>query len=143
VPDRNGCVYIYNKTRESFIGTEISVADTYLTRLVGLLGKGRRWCQPGRGLWIHPSQGIHTIGMLFPIDIVFLSKEKRVLALEEYVRPFRVSSVHLNSESVLELPPHTIFQSRIQVGDLLEIIPRRHLTPGVEKEQPADLVRSI
>ena len=142
MPERNGCVYVYNKTRESFIGTEISVADTYFARLVGLLGKGRRWCQPGRGLWIQPSRGIHTIGMLFPIDVVFLSKENKVLAVEEYVRPFRVSGVHLNAESVLELPPHTIFRSRIQVGDLLEIIPRRHLTPNFEKGQAENLVRS-
>ena len=117
-------VCVYNKTREAFVGIDIEVADTYVRRLLGLLGKTRRWCRPGKGIWIVPSRGIHTIGMLFPIDIVFLSKEKRVLGIEEYVRPFRISKVYLHADSVLELPPYTIFQAGVKVGDLLEIVPR-------------------
>ena len=65
-------VYVFNKTRETFVATEAALADTYWGRLVGLLGKTRRWARPGRGLWIYPSHGVHTIGMLFPIDLVFL-----------------------------------------------------------------------
>lgn len=117
-------VYVYNKTREAFVATEVTVADTYLRRLIGLLGKTRRWARSGRGLWIVPSRGIHTIGMLFPIDVVFLSKEKTVLQVEEHVRPFRISKVVLKATSVLELPAHTIFRSGIQVGDCLQIRPR-------------------
>jgi uncharacterized membrane protein (UPF0127 family) len=118
---QNGHVYIYNKTRETFVATEATVADTYLRRLVGLLGKTKRWAQLGRGLWIVPSRGIHTIGMLFPIDLIFLSKEKEVIHVEEHVRPFRISAVSLRSMSVLELPAHTIFRTGTQVGDRLEI----------------------
>ena len=65
---QNGHVYIYNKTRETFVATEATVADSYVRRLVGLLGKTKRWAQLGRGLWIVPSRGVHTIGMMFPID---------------------------------------------------------------------------
>jgi uncharacterized membrane protein (UPF0127 family) len=122
---RTAPVYVYNKTRETFVATEASVADSYLRRLVGLLGKTRRWAQLGRGLWIVPSQGVHTIGMLFPIDLIFLSKEKQVIHIEEYVRPFRISKVSLKATSVLELPPHTIYRSGTQVGDTLEIAPVR------------------
>lgn len=114
-------VYVYNKTRETFVATQAQIADSYLTRLVGLLGKTRRWAQLGRGLWIVPSRGVHTIGMLFPIDLIFLSKEKEVVHVEEHVRPFRVSRVSLKAMSVLELPPHTIYHSQTQVGDQLEI----------------------
>ena len=123
---RNGrAVYVYNKTRETFVATEAVVADGYLRRLVGLLGKTKRWAQLGRGLWIVPSSGVHTIGMLFPIDLVFLGKEKKVVHLEEHVRPFRISKVSLKASSVLELPTHTIFRSGTQVGDQLEIAPVR------------------
>ena len=117
----NGEVYVYNKTRETFVATEAKVADSYVTRLVGLLGKTRRWAQLGKGLWIVPSRGVHTIGMLFPIDLVFLSKDKEVVHVEEHVRPFRISKVSLKAMSVLELPPHTIYRSRTQVGDWFEI----------------------
>jgi uncharacterized protein len=121
----NRPLYVYNKTRETFVATEATLADSYLRRLVGLLGKTRRWAQLGRGLWIVPSRGVHTIGMLFPIDLIFLSKDKEVVYIEEHVRPFRISAVSLKATSVLELPPHTIYRSGTQVGDRLEIAPVR------------------
>ena len=116
-----GTVYVYNKTREAFVATEAVVADSYLRRLVGLLGKTKRWAKVGTGLWIVPSRGIHTIGMMFPIDLVFLSKENEVVHVEEHVRPFRISRISLKASSVLELPPHTIYRTGTQVGDRLEI----------------------
>jgi uncharacterized protein len=118
---RSRVVYVYNKTRESFVATEAVVADSYLSRLVGLLGKTKRWARLGAGLWIIPSQGVHTIGMLFPIDVVFLSKEKEVIHIEEVVRPFRISKVSFKATSVLELPPHTIYRTGTRIGDRLEI----------------------
>lgn len=116
-------VYVYNRTREAFVALEAAVADTSLLRLVGLLGKARRWARRGRGLWVIPSRGVHTIGMLFPIDLIFLDDKKVVVRVEEFVRPFSFSNVCLKANSVLELPPHTIFRTGTQVGDVLEIGP--------------------
>ena len=103
------------------MATEATIADSYFPRLVGLLGKTKRWSQPGRGLWIVPSRGVHTIGMLFPIDLIFLSKEKQVVHVEEHVRPFRISAVSLKASSILELPAHTIYRTGTKIGDQLEI----------------------
>jgi uncharacterized protein len=114
-------VYVYNRTRETFVGTEVAIANNYLLRLIGLLGKTTRWAQPGRGLWIVPCRGVHTIGMMFPIDLVFLNKGKRVIHIEEHVRPFRISKVSLKATSVLELPAHTIYRTGTREGDCLEI----------------------
>jgi uncharacterized membrane protein (UPF0127 family) len=114
-------VYVYNKTREAFVATEVVVADGYLSRLVGLLGKTKRWARLGAGLWIVPSRGVHTIGMLFSIDLVFLNKQKEVVHVEEVVRPFRISKVSLKADSVLELPPHTVYRTGTRVGDVFEI----------------------
>ena len=116
-------VYVYNQTRETFLATGAKVADGYFSRLVGLLGKTRRWARAGRGLWIVPSHGVHTIGMTFSIDLVFLDRQKQVVHVDECVRPFRISKVSLKASSVLELPPHTIFRTGTQVGDQLEIRP--------------------
>ena len=115
-------VYVYNRTRDCFVATEVAAADTYVRRLVGLLGKTGTWNRPGRGLWIVPCHGIHTLGMLFPIDLVFLDKQKRVVHLEEHVRPFRISKVCLNARSVLELPAHTVDRTGTRIGDQLEIV---------------------
>jgi len=122
-------VYVYNKTRETFIATQAVVADGYFSRLIGLLGRTKRWAHLGAGLWIVPSRGVHTIGMLFAIDLVFLNKEKEVVHVEEIVRPFRISRVSLKAASVLELPPHTIYRTGTQVGDRLEIASSRAPRP--------------
>lgn len=129
----NGTVYVYNKTRETFVATAATVADSYFRRLVGLLGKTKQWARFGSGLWIVPSRGVHTVGMLFPIDLVFLGKDKEVVHVEEYVRPFRISRVSLKAASVLELPPHTIYRTGTKVGDQLEIS-RSQLAPPPEKQ---------
>src|SRR5580693_7750290 len=129
---RGRSVYVYNKTRETFVATQAIVADSYLSRLVGLLGRTKRWAHLGAGLWIVPSRGVHTIGMLFSIDLVFLNKQKEVVHIEEVVRPFRVSRVSLKAASVLELPPHTIYRTGTKVGDQLEI---SALVPPQEEPQ--------
>ncbi len=116
-------VYVYNRTRDTFVATEVVVADTYLRRLVGLLGKTQKWARPGRGMWIIPSHGVHTVGMLFPIDLVYLDPHKLVVHIEEHVRPFRISKISMRAKSVLELPAHTVFRTGTRVGDRLEIQP--------------------
>lgn len=129
-------VYVYNKTQEVFVATEVAVANTYLLRLVGLLGKTKKWSKPGHALWIVPSCGVHTIGMLFPIDLIYLDQNRRVVYLEEYVRPFRIPKVCFKASSVLELPPHTIFRTGTKIGDLL-VIPSPARTGEMHgREQP-------
>lgn len=123
--NNSSAVYVYNQTRDTFVATEVTVANTYLRRLVGLLGKTKRWARPGRGLWIIPSHGIHTVGMLFPIDLIFLDQTKQVVHIEEHVRPFSISKISMRANSVLELPTHTVFRTGTCIGDRLEILPLR------------------
>ena len=132
-PQLNGGRYVcvYNKTRERFVATRAKVADGYFSRLVGLLGTTRRWARPGNGLWIIPSYGVHTIGMLYALDLIFLDSNNTVIDVEEHVRPFRISKVSLKAKSVLELPTHTVFRTETKVGDQLEFSPVRAQDPAV------------
>ncbi|MBV9183565.1 MAG: DUF192 domain-containing protein [Acidobacteria bacterium] len=134
-------VFVYNKTRETFLAFRVKVADSLLTRLVGLLG--RRSLQPDSGVWIVPANAVHTIGMLFSFDLVLIDKNFRVVGLRELVRPFTITRPNFKAESVLELPAHSIFRSRTQIGDQLLIEryeARRHAKPkppqpiGIENE---------
>ena len=68
-----------------------------------------------------PANAIHTIGMLFTFDLVLIDKDFKVVAVRELVRPFRVTRPIFRAESVLELPTHSIFKSRTEVGDQLVI----------------------
>jgi hypothetical protein len=121
VADSTKYVCVYNKTRERFVATHARVADTYFSRLIGLLGTTRRWVRAGNGLWIVPSHGVHTIGMLYALDLIFLDRNCLVTDIEEHVRPFRISKVSFKADSVLELPVHTVFRTETRVGDQLEI----------------------
>ena len=118
-----GSMYVYNQSRETLMASDVVIANTHWKRLVGLLGKTSQWARGNRGLWIVPSRGVHTVGMLFPIDVVFLDHNKEVVHIEEHLRPFSISRVCLKAETVLELPPHTVFRTGTRVGDRLEVTP--------------------
>ncbi len=112
-------VFVYNKTKETFLAFRVDVADSIVGRLIGLLG--RRSLRPDSGVWIVPANAIHTIGMLFSFDLVMIDKNFKVVSLKELVKPCRVILPKLSAESVIELPAHTIFRSRTEIGDQLVI----------------------
>src|SRR6266705_4200138 len=90
-----------NATRGTVVGQYIRVAETGLTRIVGLLGE--RELLPGDGLLIVPSQGVHTVGMMFAIDVVILDGEWNVIAIKRDLDPFRMTRVFWKAAAVLEL----------------------------------------
>lgn len=101
------------------LGERIGVAETSLTRMVGLLGKSG--LEPGTGLLIMPSQAIHTVAMKFPIDVLFVDKKWRVVHLCPAMPPYRLSSIHWRARCVIELPSGKIAETSTKVGDQLSV----------------------
>ncbi len=101
------------------VAEAVAVADTFSTRLTGLLGM--RQLPLGGGLWMLPSRGAHTIGMRFAIDVLSLDRELRVLATWEHVPPQRLTGLKLRAHSVLELAAGEIARNSLRVGDVLQI----------------------
>jgi uncharacterized protein len=121
----------YNRTRQAYLATELALADTYWTRLRGLLGRGRDDFRNGSGLWIVPCHGVHTLGMGFAIDVLYLDREMRVIYVQAGLRPWRVAPVRRQAASVLELPSHTIAATKTEIGDTIEItVPTRSTFPA-------------
>jgi hypothetical protein len=112
-------VPVINLTKKSWLATKVRIADNFLTRLVGLLKRSH--LGPEEALWLMPSKGIHTIGMKFPIDVIFLSRDFHVLGLIPSMLPNRISGVHFRGFSVVELPNGTIKKSQTEIGDQFEI----------------------
>jgi uncharacterized membrane protein (UPF0127 family) len=112
---------VFNKETEAFLGLKVSRADTGLTRLLGLAR--RPSLRSDEGIWLVPSRGVHTIGALTPIDLVYLDETNRVIHLIEHLNPFRIAPAPLKSFSVLGLPAHTIYASHTRPGDQLLICP--------------------
>ena len=131
----SGQVFVYNKTKETFLAFRVDVADSFSGRLIGLLGK--RSLKPDSGVWIVPANAIHTVGMMFSFDVVMIDKDFKVVSVKELVKPFRIVLPKLRAESVIELPIHTIFKSRTEVGDQL-IIDRYEAKKFLSKKPELD-----
>jgi len=110
---------VLNLTKKTWLATTVKKADNFLTRLVGLLR--RRSLGPEEALWLVPSKGVHTVGMRFPIDIIFLDRSNRVIDFVSGLAPNRFSRLHASAHSVLELPRGSIQKSSTEVGDEVEI----------------------
>lgn len=115
----NRTLCVFNRNRESFLALRVAPADTLRLRLSGLLGRLR--LKPEDGIWLVPSRGIHTIGMLFAIDLIYLDAANRVIHLIEQLGPFRISPIRIKCASILELPSRAIYASNTQIGDELLI----------------------
>jgi len=107
---------VQNETRHSVLAELADVADTSAKRRKGLLGRDS--LPTGHGLWIVPCESVHTYGMRFPIDVLYLDRKKRVRKLRRAMPPWRLS-LCLSAHSVLELPAGTIEQTKTQPGDQL------------------------
>ena len=112
---------VYNQTRESFLCLGVSLADTMFSRLKGLIG--RLTLRLDEGLWLVPSSGVHTLGVLFPLDLVYLDETYTVIHLMEHFPRFQIAPFRSKAGSVLQLPVHTIYSSQTQMGDQLLICP--------------------
>jgi uncharacterized membrane protein (UPF0127 family) len=110
-----------NQSKATAIGDKIAVADSFLTRFLGLMGKSS--LSVGSGLWITPSSGVHTCWMRMAIDVIALDRNLRVVKTGHTVLPWRLSGLSLRTHSVLELPPGQILASGVEVGDQLEAVP--------------------
>jgi hypothetical protein len=108
---------ITNRTRETVLATEAEAADTSRKRRVGLLK--HESLPPGQGLWIAPCEAVHTFGMRFPIDVLFLDRKHKVLKVRENMPRARISAC-LWAHSVLELPAGAAAGTATQKGDELE-----------------------
>ncbi len=123
---------VYNRTRECFLSLSVNVADTTFARLKGFIGR----LQPksDEGIWVVPSNGVHTWGVLFPLDLIYLDENVRVIYVTEHFPRFRIAPLRADAASVLELPPHTIYSSRTEPGDQLVICTAEEMEGRLSEE---------
>ena len=108
---------ITNTSRETELASNARAANTFWSRLVGLLG--RKSLEPGEALLIEPCSSVHTAFMRFTIDVVYLDKERRVIKMVPRMVPFRASALWRGGHSVVELPAGRIEDTSTSVGDQL------------------------
>ena len=108
-----------NRSRNTILVEDGWVANTAWTRLRGLLG--HKPLLPGEGLVLRGEKAIHTVGMGFPIDVLFLDREGFVKHSIPTMVPFRSSPFVSAAADVLELPAGTIARTHTELGDRIEL----------------------
>ncbi len=112
-------IRIQNLSNGNLIADKGICADSFLTRLRGLLG--RKTFRPGQALLIRPCKSVHCVGMKIAIDVVFVSAENEVVYIIENMKPYRFSPYVRKAAYVVELPAGRATATTTRVGDMLSI----------------------
>ncbi len=110
---------VYHVNRKKEIPVKVYKADRFLTRLIGLLGTTEP--MSSGALYILPASDIHTYGMAYPIDILFLDSQGVVLKTCPVVQRNRMVKSRKSTKAVLELPAGSVEKYHIGEGDTLTI----------------------
>jgi hypothetical protein len=109
---------LLNATKQIVVADRCRFANTLWKRMVGLLNRQR--LDAGEGLLLDRCYGIHTFGMRFSIDVLFLDQNYQVIRVVPNLPPFR-SCVVKKAVYVLELPAGVAQQTGTEAGDQLRI----------------------
>lgn len=113
------CYQVLRSGESTALWHEVKLANRPWSRLKGLLG--RTSLGPEEGLWFTPCNSIHSIGMKFVFDAVFLDKTGKVVALKEHIPPGKLLPIVWGAAQVLELSAGAIAAKGLTVGDHLEL----------------------
>lgn len=108
-------VRVTNLSRSVDLATSAGLADGFLSRLRGLLG--RTELTMGEGLVIVPCSSVHMLGMKIPLDVVYLDRQGTVLRVVPNLKPGQLGPHVWKSHSVVELPVGAIEASGTEPGD--------------------------
>ena len=111
------------------IARNVRKADTFLSRLVGLAWSGKR-----RALLLEPCGSIHTIGMFYPLDVVFLGERGVILRTLLALGPFRAAMCR-RARITLEFPAGTAPSKFLSTGEKLYLYPENQ-PPETTNEMP-------
>jgi uncharacterized membrane protein (UPF0127 family) len=111
---------IVNLTSNKDLATRARLADSFVTRLAGLLFSPP--LQPGEGLVLQPCSSIHMFGMKFALDVVFIDKQSRVVGVVESIAPGQMSKYFPTAHACFELPPGTISDTKTKLGDQVQVV---------------------
>lgn len=111
---------VFNKTKNTILASGAVLADTFVSRLTGLLNRDS--LTEGEALIITRCQSIHMFLMRFSIDVVFVDRDNCVVGIVEHIQPFQLSPVFFKSHYAIELKAGTILATQTSVGDYLDLI---------------------
>lgn len=97
-----------------------ALAKTLLKRIIGLLG--RKEIKAKEALVLTPCNSVHTFFMRFPIDLIFLDKDSKVIKAISRFKPYRISKMYFRANTVIELPAGILESASLEIGDTLRVL---------------------
>ena len=110
-------MHIENTTRKKIIAKNATPATKWKDKTIGLIGT-----KTPHALILHTHFGIHTLGMKYPIDVLVLNKQQKVVAIKENLTPNSVFLWNPLYSTVIELPSGVIKSSETHKGDQLLLV---------------------
>lgn len=111
---------IKNQTKETVLVENGRIANTFFTRLKGLLGS--KPLKEGEGLLLQSEKSIHTFFMTFPIDVIYINAEHQIIRFDLNMPPNKIGKYISKAAYILELPVGMIEKTHSDVGDQLVFI---------------------
>ena len=98
---------------------ELELAEAMGKRSKGLIGHVP--LRPGQGMMIRPCRWIHMFGMAFSIDVIYVHRSGRIVAITENLEPNRIDRPVFSALYVVELAAGEIKRTGLSVGDTVEV----------------------
>ncbi len=108
---------ISTKTQQTLCN-QIQVADSFKTRLVGLIGTKELKDQ---GLFIPRCNWVHTFFMSMTIDVIYLDKKGMIKKIDSRLKPWKLPLPVFSASDVVELPAGFAEHKKMQIGDTLYV----------------------
>lgn len=112
-------VRVVNKTTGETLAERAELAETFLTRFLGL--QGRKRLPDGAGLVLAPTSSIHMFFMRFPIDAIFIDEAQRVTRVGRRLRPWTIGPIASGALCCIELPASRA--DATQPGHQIDLLP--------------------
>ncbi|MBI2845854.1 MAG: DUF192 domain-containing protein [Chloroflexi bacterium] len=110
---------VFNSSRGVLIADQVRKAQQLWERTRGLLATPP--LKDGEGLLIDPCNWIHTLGMGYAIDVLYIDGQQRVVGISERMKPNRIGPRVGGAQAVIELPSGKIAETSTKIGDQLAI----------------------
>ncbi|MFT5426169.1 MAG: uncharacterized membrane protein (UPF0127 family) [Gammaproteobacteria bacterium] len=105
-----------NQTKNDFLIQKVAKTSNFIDRMRGLLFSSP--LKENEGLLIAPCSSVHTFGMRYAIDLVFLDKQLTVVKTVKSLKPWRMAAS--NAYMVLELAANSLDTLNLTTGQQLE-----------------------
>ncbi|MBP9855480.1 MAG: DUF192 domain-containing protein [Candidatus Omnitrophica bacterium] len=106
---------ILNRSKNAVIANKAQMADTFPSRMTGLL-KHKELAQ-NEALIITRCNSIHMFFMKFAIDVIFINKANKVVGLVKNIQPNHLSPIYWSATKAIELPVGIISSTHTELGD--------------------------